>query len=64
MKKLSLLLVFLLIICLFAGCGGEKVEDDSAKIKEYLPTDTALSDKNVDFIGRFKEVDGAYHFAY
>ena len=63
MKKLSLFLVLLLIISLFAGC-GEKPDDPTAKIKEYLPTDIALSDKNVDFIGRFKEVDGAYQFAY
>ena len=63
MKKLSLFLIFVLIICLFSGC-GVKNEDPAEKIKEYLPTDVALSDKNVDFIGRFKESDGAYQFAF
>lgn len=63
MKKLSLFLVLILILCSFIGC-GEKKDDAESKIAEYLPTDIALSDKNVDFIGRFKEVDGAYQFAY
>ncbi len=64
MKKFSLFLVFLLMLTVLAGCGGKKNDDPLSKIKEYLPTDTALSDKNVDFIGRFKEVDGAYRFSY
>lgn len=67
MKKLSLLLALLLVIC--CGCSGEKSnasgdDDTAAIIAQYLPTDMKLSDKNVEFIGRFKEVDGGYQFAW
>ena len=63
MKKLSLFLIFVLIISIFSGCSA-KNDDPAEKIKEYLPTDVALSDKNVDLIGRFKEVEGGYQFSY
>lgn len=68
MKKLSLLLALILIITAFAGCNkkdsaaeGEKSVDEI--IAPYLPN-TPLLDRDVDFIGRFKEVDGGYLFAY
>ncbi len=55
-----MLLVFIMIFSFcFVGCGKE--EDN---ISKYLPTDAALSDKNVDFIGRFKEIEGGYEFSY
>ena len=68
MKKLSLLLALILIITAFVGCKKSEQNTESETdvreiIAEYLP-DIPLSDRDVDFIGRFKEVDGAYHFAY
>ena len=68
MKKLSLILALIFIFCC-CGCKGEKDnvssgEDTSALIQQYLPTDMALSDKNVDFIGRFKEVEGGHQFSW
>lgn len=63
MKKISLLLVFVIIICSLTGCGGKK-DDEKEIVAEYLPTGMTFSDKNVDFIGRFKEVDGGYQFAW
>ena len=67
MKKLSLLLALILIITAFAGCNKKESAKSEPTVSEiiapYLP-DTPLLDKDVDFIGRFKEIEGGWMFAY
>ena len=67
MKKISLLLVLILILTAFVGCNKKETAEEPPSVSEiiapYLP-DTPLLDKDIDFIGRFKEIEGGYVFAY
>ncbi len=47
MKKISLLLVIIMAISMFAGCGARNVSDDTKKVSLYLPLTQLEDDEKV-----------------